>query len=323
MKRCTVKVGACITVALVVYMIAQKPLFADELAESLKSHVSMLSETIGERNYLKYDNLQKTAEYIAAEFNKFGYMSTQQVFQIEDKKYKNIIARRSSALADKTLVIGAHYDSATGTPGADDNASGVAVLLEIARYFQDKQVDFNMEFVAFTNEEPPFFRTEDMGSKRYANEKKDNNEKLLGMICLEMLGYYSEKKGSQQYPIGLLKLFYPSRGNYIAFVSNSSSSDFKNLVVKGFKKNSKFKVRTLTAPSFVTGVDFSDHQSFWINGYKAIMVTDTAFYRNKNYHTAADTIETLDFKKMSEIAEGLIKAVENLKIKSPTNSKEE
>ncbi len=312
MRKYTARIGTFITIALVVYMITQKPLYADELAESLKSHIEMLSVTIGERNYLEYDNLQKAAEYITSEFNKFGYMSIQQVFQIEGKQYKNIVARKSSLVSDKTLVIGAHYDSAVGTSGADDNASGVAALIEIARYFQDKPVNVNMEFVAFTNEEPPFFRSEDMGSKRYANEKKANNAKLLGMICLEMLGYYSEKKGSQQYPIGLLKLFYPSTGNYIAFVSNSNSRDLKNLIVKGFKKNSKFKVRTLTAPSFVTGVDFSDHQSFWANGYKAIMVTDTAFYRNKNYHTIADTIDTLDFEKMSAVCAGVVKALEEM-----------
>lgn len=312
MKKCTVKIVAFIAIALVVYMIAQKQLLADELTESLKRHISMLSVTIGERNYLEYDNLQKAARYITSEFNEFGYMSTQQVFQIEGKKFANIVARKSSSQSAETLVIGAHYDSAMGTPGADDNASGVAALLEIARYFQDKQVNINMEFVAFTNEEPPFFRSEDMGSKRYANEKKANSTKLFGMICLEMLGYYSGKKGSQQYPIGLLKLFYPSTGNYIAFVSNSNSSGLKNLVVKGFKKNSKFKVRTLTAPSFVAGVDFSDHQSFWANGYKAIMVTDTAFYRNKNYHTTADTIDTLDFEKMSIVCEGVVRALEEI-----------
>ncbi|MBI5555950.1 MAG: M28 family peptidase [Elusimicrobia bacterium] len=312
MRKFIAKIGTFISIVLVICMITQKTLFADELAESLKDHVEMLSLTIGERNYLEYDNLQKAAEYIASEFNKFGYMPTQQVFRIKGKKYTNIIARKLSSLSEETLVIGAHYDSGVGTPGADDNASGVAALLEIARYFQDKQVNVNMEFVAFTNEEPPFFRSEDMGSKRYANEKKDNSTKLFGMICLEMLGYYSEKKGSQQYPIGLLKLFYPSTGNYIAFVSNSNSSGLKNLMVKGFKKNSKFKVRTLTAPSFVTGVGFSDHQSFWANGYKAIMVTDTAFYRNKNYHTSSDTIDTLDFEKMSTVCEGVVKAVEEM-----------
>lgn len=315
MRRCIAKFGVFITIALVVYMIAQKPLLADELAETLKSHVSMLSETIGERNYLKYDNLQKATEYITNEFNKFGYMSTQQVFQIEGKKFANIIARKSSSQSEETLVIGAHYDSAMGTPGADDNASGVAALLEIARYFQDKQVNMNMEFVAFTNEEPPFFRSEDMGSKRFANKKRAENTKLSAMICLEMLGYYTEEKGSQKYPLWLLKLFYPSKGNYIAFVSNGKSSNFKNRIVKEFKKNSKIKVRTLTAPLFVTGVDFSDHRSFWANGYKAIMITDTSFYRNRNYHSGSDTIDTLDFEKMSAVVEGLIKSIESFEYK--------
>lgn len=285
---------------------------ASTLEINLKSHVRVLAQDIGERNFQRYENLEKAAEYIFFQLKAYGYMPVRQVYTVEGKKFSNIIARKSSAASDETVVIGAHYDSAEGTPGADDNASGVAMLLELARYFVNREVKVNIEFVAFTNEEPPFFATESMGSKVYANEKKKNNENIKGMICLEMVGCFTEAKNSQSYPTWLLKPFYPSKGNYVAFVSNFNSRKFKNQLAKAFKRNSELPVRTLSAPSFVTGVDFSDHRCFWENGYKAVMVTDTAFYRNRNYHKATDTINTLDLDKMTKVYQGLEKAIESL-----------
>lgn len=284
---------------------------ASELEINLKKHVQVLAQDIGERNFQKYENLGRAAEYIFSQFKEYGYMPVKQCYTVESMKFANIVVKKSSAVSDELVVIGAHYDSVQYSPGADDNASGVAVLLELARYFVNREVKVNIEFVAFTNEEPPFFATAYMGSKVYADEKKKNNENIKGMICLEMVGFFSEAKNSQSYPAWLLKPFYPNKGNYIAFVSNFKSGEFKNKLAKAFKRNSELPVRTLSAPSFVTGVDFSDHRSFWENGYRAVMLTDTAFYRNRNYHSVSDTIDTLDFGKMAIVSEVVCKAIEH------------
>lgn len=199
-----------------------------------------------------------------------------------------------------------------GTPGADDNASGVAGLLELARLIKGQPFDSTVRFVFFTLEEPPTFRSKFMGSYIYAKSIKEKNETIIGLICLEMIGYFTDKPESQLFPLSLFRWLYTDRGNFIAFVSNFHSKNFLTKVKEGFKKGTVLPVESISTFSIIPGIDFSDHRSFWQFGYDAIMVTDTAFYRNPYYHGAGDTPETLDFKRMTEVVLGLKAAIENI-----------
>jgi Zn-dependent M28 family amino/carboxypeptidase len=210
------------------------------------------------------------------------------------------------------LVIGAHYDTVEGTPGADDNASGIAGLLELARLFSERTFAGTIQFVAFTLEEPPFFRTRHMGSYIYAEKLNREGREIEGMICLESIGYFTDTPGSQYFPVSMLKWFFPNKGNFIAFVSNLRSRGLLNRSKNAFKKGSVLPVESLAALSIVPGIDLSDHWSFWEFGYNAIMVTDTAFYRNPNYHGAGDTPDTIDYRRMTEVVLGLKATIEEL-----------
>ena len=280
-----------------------------ELETHLKQHVSTLSHTIGERNYLFYAALEKTRLYISEQLKSFGYNVTLETYQIEGKDFSNIIAvKKGMSSPDKVIIVGAHYDTVVGSPGADDNASGVAGLLELARLFSAREVDTTIKFIAFVNEEPPFFLTNTMGSRVYADAAIKRQEKIIAMLSLEMLGYYNKEKNSQTYPL-FLGFFYPPTANFITLVSNLASMPLLNRLKKSFMKHSSFPVETLAAPAFVTGVDWSDHSSFWHYGYKAVMVTDTSFYRYAHYHSASDTHEKLDYHSMSEVVAGLYYSV--------------
>ncbi|MBN1384396.1 MAG: M20/M25/M40 family metallo-hydrolase [Elusimicrobia bacterium] len=280
-----------------------------ELEKNLKEHVYHLAGKIGERNFLHYEKLEAAADYISNEFKTYGYQPECQFYTVTRKKYRNIIAEKKGN--NDIIIIGAHYDSVVGSPGADDNASAVAGLLELSRILKDKNTKKTIRFAAFTNEEPPFFYTEEMGSRVYAKEVSIKKENVRAMICLEMIGYYTEKKKSQEYPLGILKLFYPSKGNFIGFVSNMESIALLNKAKALFKKHSKFPMETLTAPTVLSAISLSDHSSFWKYGYKAIMVTDSSYYRNANYHTKHDTPDTLDYKSMTQVVEGLAKVIED------------
>ncbi len=276
------------------------------MQENLKIHTKVLSSDIGERNFSKYQNLEKAGEYIFKEFKSYGYPVKEQTYYLEGKPFKNIIAiKEGKRFPKRIIVVGAHYDSVIGSKGADDNASGVAGLLELARALSKVDLNKTVEFVAFVNEEPPLFMTEDMGSLRYVKEAKEGSREIVGMLCLESIGYYSDEKNSQQYPFGF-GLFYPDRGNFIAFVSNLNSKPLLDRVVKEFRKNSKLHSEYLVAPIILTpAISFSDNYSFWRYGYKAIMVTDTAFYRNPYYHTYSDTFERLDYESILKLVKGL------------------
>lgn len=284
------------------------------IKENLINIVKKLSHEIGERSYKNITALEKTEKFITSKFVEYGYNPEYQKYTLDGPfYYKNIIARiKGKIFPEKILVIGAHYDTAVGTPGADDNASGIAVLLEIARLSKKLETDFSIHFVAFTLEEPPFFMTEDMGSYRYAKYLKDKGSNVIGMISLEMVGFFSQKDKSQSYPLPFMNLFYPKKGNFIAIVSNIKSKNFLKEVEMGFKKGSSLPVETLSAPPFVVGINFSDHWSFNQFGYDAVMITDTAFYRNKNYHKKTDTYDTLDYNSMVEVVKGLLSVIEFL-----------
>jgi Zn-dependent M28 family amino/carboxypeptidase len=285
----------------------------EQIESNIRKNVLFLAGEIGERSYLDIFKLGRAADFIGDEFISFGCTANRQSFVYRGNTYSNIWAEvKGSGKGTDMLIIGAHYDSAVGTPGADDNASGVAGLLELARMAADCPLKRTVRFVAFTLEEPPAFMTSRMGSYVYAKGLRDEGVKLHGMISLEMLGYFCDHDGCQIYPSSLFSLFYPGRGDFISFVGNLSSSAFTREVRNAFRKVSSFPVESLSAPALSPGVDFSDHRSFWKFGYRAFMITDTAFYRNPNYHSAGDTPDTLDYRRSAEIISGLYKALRNI-----------
>lgn len=285
-----------------------------KIESGLRDTVSYLSEKIGERSYLKTGKLTLAADFIEKKLISFGCSTQKQEVPYKNNIYFNICSEvKGTGVSDSgIIVIGAHYDSVVGTPGADDNASGVAGLLELARLTSEYPLNRTVRFVAFTLEEPPAFMTSRMGSYVYAESLRDEGVKVHGMISLEMLGYFCDIEGCQLYPSSIFSLFYPKKGDFISFVGNLSSRAFTREVEKAFREVSSFPVESLSAPSLIPGVDFSDHRSFWKFGFRAFMITDTAFYRNPNYHSPGDTAGTLNYEKLAEVVEGLYKALRNI-----------
>lgn len=275
-----------------------------ELRNNLKSTVYDLSKNIGVRNYANYENLDRAASYIVNKFNSLGYAIEIMEYEVAGQVFKNIIAQKTgSSDPDEIYIVGAHYDSCFN-PGADDNASGIAGLLELARLLREEQLNKTIRFVAFVNEEPPFFMTDNMGSRVYTRELKGKKANIKAAVILEMIGYYSEEKNSQRYP-PLIGPFFPNKGDYIAVVGNIHSRKLLKKVVKNFKSYSDFPMESIVVPGFISGFNFSDHWSFWREDYAAVMITDTAFHRNKNYHKSTDLPDTLDYSRMSEVVLGL------------------
>jgi Zn-dependent M28 family amino/carboxypeptidase len=254
--------------------------------------------------------MDMTATYIADELSSSGYPVSRQSFTYEGHALQNVIGElRGTSSPQRVLVIGAHYDTVRTTPGADDNASGVAGLLAVAKVLAGKRMDKTVRFVAFAFEEPPAYRTRNMGSYHYAESLSGGRDEVEGMVCLEMIGYFSDREGSQHYPFPFMNLKFPRTGNYIAMVGNRKSKDFTELMASEFRKGTDLPLITLNAPGFVVGIDFSDHWSFGKFGIPAFMMTDTAFYRNPNYHSPADLPETLDYARMAQLVDGLAAAV--------------
>jgi len=279
---------------------------ASILEERIKRHIEVLAQDLGERNYIYYQNLEKAADYIRDEFRLYGYETEEQIYTLKNQPYRNIIATKPGGdKKDKIIIISSHYDSVFGSPGADDNASGCAGLLELARLLFKNTLNKTIRFIGFTNEEPPFCFSKDMGSFRYAESAKKRKEDIEAMLCLESIGFYSDEKSSQGYPMGLMS-FYPDRADFIGIVSNLGSGSLLKRIVKEFKEASNFPVEYLVSqPFFVPAISFSDNWSFWQFGYKAVMITDTAFYRNPYYHTQKDTIDKLDCRKISLLINAL------------------
>jgi Zn-dependent M28 family amino/carboxypeptidase len=276
----------------------------------LKHVITVLAHEIGVRSYQDISKLEHAAHYISGQFTLFGYQVSQQPFPFRGNTYHNIVAEiPGTASPAKVLVIGAHYDTVSRTPGADDNASGVAGLLAMARTLAGAPLAHTVRFAAFGLEEPPAFRTENMGSYHYARSLREKDEPVEGMLCLEMIGYFSDRNGSQRYPLPFFSMKFPSVGNYISFVGNYRSRAFTERFAKSFQKAVDLPVVTLNAPAIVIGIDFSDHWSFGKFGYHAFMVTDTAFYRNPHYHDPTDLPETLSYDNMAKVVQGLTSAV--------------
>ncbi len=281
-------------------------------AERLKQDVAALVGTPKPRNYQNLASLNAAAQYIKTEFEALGVEAEEQKFSVGGNEYKNIICSFGPQDAER-LIIGAHYDVCDEQDGADDNGSGTAGLLELARVLkhQNPTLKYRVDLVAYTLEEPPYFRTENMGSAVHAKSLYDNKVPVKGMICLEMIGYFNEAKKSQEYPIGLLKLFYPTTGNYIAVVGKLGQRSIIRNVKKNMKAGCQVQVKSISAPASIPGIDFSDHLNYWKYGYRAVMITDTAFYRNKNYHEKSDKANTLDYEKMAEVVRGVYWTIVN------------
>jgi len=279
-----------------------------ELRERLQGHVAVLAGAIGERNLWRYEALQAAADYIEQSLRTMGYRVSSQDYVVEGKTVRNIEAERTGAvLPGEIVLLGAHYDSVAGSPGANDNASGVAALLELARRLSEDLPARSVRFVAFANEEPPFFYTGAMGSRVYARRAAARGEKIVAMLSLETIGYYSKAPGSQRYPFPF-GFFYPDQGNFIAFVGNLASRELVRRCVRSFRSHTAFPAEGLAAPGWMGGVHWSDHWSFWREGYPALMVTDTALYRYAHYHARTDTPDQIDYERLARVVAGLHRA---------------
>jgi Zn-dependent M28 family amino/carboxypeptidase len=287
--------------------IAQIPVQKDRLYADVK----FLTELNPPRNHENQESLEQCINHFLTEFNRLNLPTEIQTFQTPNKQYyKNVIATYNPDKKER-LIIGAHYDVCGNQPGADDNASAVAGLLEIARLLVALKPDlpYRIDLVAFPLEEPPYFTTEFMGSAIHAHSLKENKIKVKAMVCLEMLGYFSDKPNSQEYPLSGLKAIYPSVANFIAVVGKVGENYLTGHFKKCMSAASLLPVYSINAPSSIRGLDFSDHRNYWAEGFPAVMITDTSFFRNPHYHQNTDTIETLDFDSMTEVVRGVYSAV--------------
>lgn len=296
------------------------PLTAEEvqLRDRLKAHIVKLAGEIGVRDLEFHPRATAAAiAYIHAEFEAAGYAVQEQTFPAFGKTAANLeVELKGAAHPEEILVVGGHYDSTPETPGADDNASGVAATLELARLLRGKPLARTVRFVAFANEEPPHFQTETMGSMVYARRCRERNEKIAGMLSLETVAYYSDAHKSQQYPYPF-NLFYPATGDFIGFVGNVASRHLVHQAIGSFRRHTPFPSEGTAAPGVMTGIGWSDHWAFWQMGYPALMVTDTAPFRNPNYHMPTDTPETLDYDRTARVVAGLARVIEELAQGSP------
>lgn len=276
----------------------------------LETHIRELTGIRPPRNSRNTDSLNLAAQYIAREFSRYGYAVEFQKYQAQGAEYKNVLASAGPADAPR-VIVGAHYDVCQDTPGADDNASGVAGLLEIARLVTLLHPELNrrIDFAAYSLEEPPFYGTPGMGSAVHARSLADKRIAVRAVIVLEMLGYYSDQPQSQTYPAFFFHWFYPDKADYLALVSVWGQEALINRVKNSMVEIKTIPVQTLTGPAFLQGLDFSDHRNYWPYHYPAIMVTDTSFYRNPHYHQRTDMVETLDLTRLGEAVRSLYWAV--------------
>lgn len=275
-----------------------------EIETQLKEHVEKLGK-IGIRN--NPITLQMSSSYITDRLKSCGYVVKEQTYSVETMNVSNIEAEiKGIEKPDEIILLGAHYDSIYSSPGADDNGSGVACVLEFARLFAENNTKpkRTIRFVFFASEEPPYFRSEKMGSYRYSARCREKNENIRAVLILETLGYYTSDANSQRYPLAV-PLGYPEQGNFIAFVSNLNSQKLLKKCISAFRASCEFPSQGVSAPEWLTGVDWSDQLYFWKNNYQAVMITDTALYRNPYYHTGADTPEKLNYPHFARVVAGL------------------
>lgn len=288
------------------------PAIAD--TNRIRNDLYFLTKQCRYRNFMHPDHLDKAAGYIRTEFEKLTNSVWYQEFSIDSSYnfqhtgYKNVVCSFGPPDAER-IIIGAHYDACMDKEGADDNASGVCGLLELARLLQKEKLRCRIDLVAYTNEEPPFFGSNDMGSYVHAKSLHDSSVQVKGMICLEMIGYYNDAPGSQDYPVFFLNWFYGNKGNFITVTKKSFGGAFAKFISKRMKKSQVIPTKSFTGPSWIGGIDLSDHRNYWKFGYSAVMITNTAFFRNKNYHTEEDVAEKLDVKKMGLVVDELYRTI--------------
>ncbi len=286
--------------AILIFMFCIQLLQAQSDSSIVEEHLKAIIETKEPRNYKNIKILNQVSDYIHVEFSKYAEEVSFQNFEVNGNTYKNVISVFGKENKE-TIVIGAHYDVCGNQDGADDNASGVAGLLELSRLLENQKLKYRIELVAYTLEEPPFFRTKNMGSYIHAKKLKEENINVYGMICLEMIGYFKDSENSQSYPLPQMTQLYGNTADFITVVGKDTPSLFKKKFAENFTQQDFIKAYSIFAPESMEGIDFSDHLNYWGFGFDAIMITDTAFFRNKNYHEDTDTIDTLDPKKIVEV----------------------
>ena len=288
----------------------------------LHRHVSALASDIGERNVWRFVALQRALEYIEGQLRDCGYSPARQTFEVARLPISNVdvelAGTGTSTRARESIVIGAHYDTVGGCPGANDNGTGIAAMLELARRFAGRPQPRALRFVAFVNEEPPFFQTPQMGSVVYANAAKARGDRIAGMLSLETMGYYSDDRGSQQYPAEEMRGLYPDVGNFIGFVANEDSRELLEAAARAFSSRANVPLQAAALPDALPGTGWSDHWSFWQAGYRALMVTDTAPWRYPWYHTPQDTPDKIDFDRFADVVDGLEAVLEGLAAATPS-----
>lgn len=278
-------------------------------AAQLKVDVNHLA--LASRVYNDRSGLDAVAAWIHGRFEGCGARVQDQVYGVQGKAYRNVVADFGPSQGP-VLVVGAHYDTCDAKPGADDNASGVAGLLALAKLLQAHPPRHPVELVAYTLEEPPFFRSADMGSVRHAQALKASGRQVRGVLVLEMIGTFEDAENSQDYPLPGLSLIYGGRGDFLAIVGEVGGAGFTRKVKADMRGACGLPIKSINATSAISGIDFSDHRSYWAEGIPAVMLTDTAFLRNPRYHTAADTPDHLDYRRMAEAVRGVYGAVEAL-----------
>ncbi len=318
MKSAARVLGAAAAVILIVWFAVAQPSCRRNRVSGaaadpgvLREHVETLSIRLSPRDWKHTDNLDKCADFIAQHFRKAGATVEFQSFAVRGRQYKNVIGRFNAENGSR-VIVGAHYDACAGTPGADDNASGVAALIELAYLLGHNRSSGAVDLVAYVLEEPPFFGTEHMGSAVHARSIADDKSSVKGVIVLEMVGCFRDEWGSQSYPTLFFRFMYPNRANFLGVASRWDQGEWIQQVKTRMKGTTDLPVYSIRAPAFLPGIDFSDHMNYWNYGIRALMITDTAFYRNRAYHTPDDTPDKLDYSRMAKVVVSVFEAVKNL-----------
>ncbi|MFC1575089.1 M28 family peptidase [Gemmatimonadota bacterium] len=276
-----------------------------DIMRHLEKHVRTLADSIGPRGALQYQSVQGTVEYLHGVLRDLGYSVEVSTYQVRDREHRNLQASiQGSPSSSEIVVVGAHYDTYFDTPGADDNASGVAGVLELARLLADFEPERTIRFVLFGTEEPPYFNTDDMGSRVYAKRVAQAGDDIVAMFSLDPIGCYADDPGTQNNPPPL-NLFYPDRGDFIAFVGNPASGSLVRRSLETFRRTTRFPSEGIVSPSMLPGIELSDHASFWRSGFRAVLVSTTGPFRNPFYHTPEDTPSGVDFRRTARVVSGL------------------
>lgn len=284
------------------------------IRDRLVQHVDQLAGQIGPRILAKPESISATIDYLTSQWKAMGYEVRHETYESSDGPATNLVVEIPGTSSGEVIVLGAHYDTVANTPGADDNASAVAVLLEVSRLLKEFTPRRTVRFVSFACEEAPYMSLGSMGSQQHAQQAKQRGEKIA-MLCLEMVGYFRDEPGSQSIPSSIPKVLhwlFPKRGNFLAAIGNLNSWQLSWAFRRGFKKASRLKLFSICLPEKIEEIRRSDNSSFWDAGYPALMLTDTSFLRNANYHQPSDTPDTLDYDAMTQVSLGVASAVRRL-----------